>query len=102
MKKLVMIAVLILTVPSAAHADRQVYGRNPRGAIVDQQELLAARQAQLMQQQQIGTKRVYPGREAYGTNFGPMPRHPGDYRDAVDRGTWTGGGGGQRSFPTYN
>lgn len=35
--------------------------------------------------------RIYPGREMYGDEFGPIPHHPGDYRDAVDRGQWTGG-----------
>jgi hypothetical protein len=42
---------------------------------------------------------IYPGREQYGENYGSIPRHPGDYRDAVDRGSWSGGGdAGARSF----
>lgn len=40
------------------------------------------------------TYMTYPGREQYGQNYGPIPRHPGDYRDAVDRGAWSAGGGG--------
>lgn len=46
------------------------------------------------QQFQPNTYRVYPGREQYGQSFGSIPRHPGDYRDAVDRGSWSGGGVG--------
>lgn len=38
--------------------------------------------------------RVYPGREMYGDEFGNIPHHPGDYRDAVDRGQWSGGRSG--------
>jgi hypothetical protein len=49
--------------------------------------------------QQVGTRRIYPGREAYGRDFGPLTRHPGDYRDAVDRGQWPAGGNvGSRNF----
>ena len=48
---------------------------------------------------QMGTRRIYPGREAYGREFGPLTRHPGDYRDAVDRGQWPAGGSvGGRNF----
>lgn len=52
-----------------------------------------AQQYGTVQQQAPNTYRVYPGRENYGENFGYMTRHPGDYRDAVDRGQWEGGGG---------
>lgn len=47
--------------------------------------------------------RIYPGREYYGDNFGPIPRHPGDYRDALDRGSWSGRGGntGSSNFSPY-
>jgi hypothetical protein len=49
--------------------------------------------------QQVGSRRIYPGREAYGRDFGPLTRHPGDYRDAVDRGQWPAGGNvGSRNF----
>jgi hypothetical protein len=48
---------------------------------------------------QMGSRRIYPGREAYGREFGPLTRHPGDYRDAVDRGQWPAGGTvGGRNF----
>jgi len=47
----------------------------------------------------MGSRRIYPGREAYGRDFGPLTRHPGDYRDAVDRGQWPAGGSvGGRNF----
>lgn len=46
--------------------------------------------------------RTYPGRESYGENYGYIPRHPGDFKDAVDRGQWEGGGGYQMPKRSYS
>lgn len=46
--------------------------------------------------------RVYPGREYYGENFGPIPRHPGDYRDALDRGSFSGRRGGNTGSSNFS
>lgn len=100
--KFVLMTTAVLTVSTAAFAqsrEQQVY--NPYGA---PQPVFSEGTVQTMdgyqQSQQVGTRRIYPGREAYGRDFGPLTRHPGDYRDAVDRGQWPAGGGnvGARAF----
>lgn len=95
---LIVIAVLMgVSAPAFAQSrEQQIYSPyTPTNSTVRQYE-------QNVDAQQIGAQRVYPGREAYGRDFGPLTRHPGDYRDAVDRGQWSGGGGfsqpGSRSF----
>ncbi len=98
MKKLIAITVVLSGLSGAAMAqEQQVY--NPYTmppAMID--PAAGQIQEQVYEEQQVGTRRVYPGREIYGRDFGPMPRHPGDYRDAVDRGQWRGGDVGSRSF----
>jgi len=94
-----LIAVMALPLSAQAQQQReqQVYPAYPNVVFVEP----AAGQAmeEELQGQQMGTLRTYPGREVYGKRFGPIPRHPGDYKDAVDRGQWNGGGGyGQRAF----
>lgn len=98
MKRIIMIILGVAGFSGAAMAqERQVYSPYPAPVFTQQQAEQIEDQVDM---QRVGTRRVYPGRELYGTNFGPMPRHPGDYRDAVDRGAWTGGGSavGSRSF----
>ncbi len=101
MKKLMMITALAMAVSTGALAqsrEQQVY--NPYGSPqpVFSEQANQAVDAQ-QQVQQVGTRRIYPGREIYGRDFGPLTRHPGDYRDAVDRGQWPAGGDvGARSF----
>lgn len=100
MKKtvLMMTAILTLGVSGAAMAESQIY--NPHAAPNAEQynghattkRKLTKRQQRFVQEP--NTYMVYPGREYYGQNFGPMPRHPGDYRDAVERGAWSAGSGG--------
>lgn len=101
MKKLVLMTTAMMALSTAAFAqsrEQQIYSAYPQPTFSDN----AAQQTQAYSPQQMGTRRIYPGREAYGRDFGPLTRHPGDYRDAVDRGQWTGGGigssPGARSF----
>lgn len=97
MKKTALMIVLLTGFPGIASAqERQVYSPYPTPTFT--QEVVREVQQEQAQVQQVGTRRIYPGREAYGRNFGPIPRHPGDYRDAVDRGSWTGQTSGSRSF----
>lgn len=99
MKKILMMTVVLTGFSGAAMAqERQVYSAYPTPTFT--QEVVREVQQEQAQVQRVGTRRVYPGRELYGRDFGPIPRHPGDYRDAVDRGAWTGGGNGagSRSF----
>ncbi len=86
---LVFAAAFIAILPFSAQAqERQTYNpyAAPSGAYG------ASPNGYQTQSQGMGQYRVYPGRETYGDNFGYIPRHPGDYRDAVDRGQWEGGG----------
>lgn len=89
MKKLAVMTLALIAIAPAAQAEQQVYNPYRTPNLVDPAvEEVREEQANI---QQIGTRRVYPGREAYGRSFGPIPRHPGDYRDAVDRGAWASG-----------
>ena len=102
MKKFALISAALVALSTPAFAqgrEQQVY--NPYGTTtpVFAQEQTQAVMAERAEAQRMGTRRIYPGREAYGRAFGPLTRHPGDYRDAVDRGQWPAGGEvGQRSF----
>lgn len=99
MKKTVLTTAILMTLSTAAMAERQVYSPYPQPTFYDSENTQAAGQAMPEQRYyQPNQRMIYPGREQYGDNFGTIPRHPGDYRDAVDRGTWTGGGVGSRSF----
>lgn len=97
--KHLLTALVILTafsdIAAAQSREQQVY--YPYALAV--RTTAAEEQIQTNQQaQNMGTLRVYPGREAYVNHFGPLPRHPGDYRDAVDRGQWGTRSAGSRSF----
>jgi hypothetical protein len=95
--RIILLALIIFSSGAVQAREQQVY--NPYAPPVYQSAGQQQSQQYQYEAQQIGTRRVYPGREIYGDEFGPMPRHPGDYRDAVDRGSWTGGGqAGARSF----
>lgn len=102
MKKTVLMTMILMGVSGTAMADQQTY--SPYGvatnyAVQNQMDAQrAANQQAQLYNQQPGTYMIYPGREQYGEHFGPIPRHPGDYKDAVDRGTWSGGGDASRSF----
>ncbi|MFA5591795.1 MAG: hypothetical protein WC989_00580 [Micavibrio sp.] len=99
-----LILTLILTLAPgeamAQGAERQVYPATPSGTnSILREETMRDVREDILSGDIAGSGRIYPGREAYGRGFGPIPRHPGDYRDAVDRGQWTGGGSvGARSF----
>lgn len=97
MKNILMMMVLTLTLSTSAMAEeQQVY--SPYSQPTFQGDAQGATTAQNMntQSSQAGNQyMVYPGREQYGDRYGYIPRHPGDYRDAVDRGQWQGGGGAQ-------
>lgn len=99
MKKIILSVASLLALTGTAMAEDQIY--NPYGgtSLYPTYEA-ASQQARAVQHryEQPDQYMVYPGREQYGEHFGSIPRHPGDYRDAVDRGAWTAGGGGQRSF----
>lgn len=96
---LLTIAVLFTAVPAfAQEREQQVYYPYKQAAEIGVYEArIENQQAQMSFERSLqrqGTGRIYPGRERYGTQYGPIPRHPGDYKDAVDRGSWSGGGGG--------
>lgn len=98
MKKTVLMMTVILTVGAsgAARAESQIYNPYSNNPAEYGYNNAASRSmaGQGRFHQQPNGYMVYPGRESYGQNFGPIPRHPGDYRDAIDRGSWSGGGGG--------
>jgi hypothetical protein len=96
-----MMTAILICLSGIARAEQQTYSRFGDATNYMAQNQQVAQQN--VQQQRYGntpnTYMVYPGREQYGQNFGHIPRHPGDYRDAVDRGSWSGGGEvGSRSF----
>ncbi len=102
MKKIALIAAALVAVSTAEafaqSQEQQVYSIYSTSRPNFQQQ-----EVQQMQNYQetnrMGSRRIYPGREAYGRDFGPLTRHPGDYRDAVDRGQWPAGGSvGGRNF----
>lgn len=103
MKKiLIMTGVLLAVSLPAAAQEQQVYSPYPWANFSNDggYDSYGQQQAVQIPNQYM----VYPGREQYGERYGYMPRHPGDYRDAVDRGSWTGGGGARmprRSFNGY-
>lgn len=100
MKKLILTisAVLVAGTAHAQDREQQVYYPYKEAAqIAGQEAKLEIQREQMAFEQRLqrpGTGRIYPGREIFGTKYGPIPRHPGDYKDAVDRGSWAGGGGG--------
>jgi hypothetical protein len=99
MKKLILMTTAIMAVSTGSFAqsrEQQTYSQYPQPVFSD---MGAQQEVQQESGYEVGTRRVYPGREAYGRDFGPLTRHPGDYRDAVDRGQWPVGGMiGARSF----
>jgi len=100
MKKLIVMIVALIAVSGAARAEQQVYSPYPQPSFANDPDM---QQTYSNMQQQYArtpnTYMVYPGREQYGQHYGAIPRHPGDYRDAVDRGSWSGGGmPARRSF----
>ncbi len=104
MRFIVLVSALVVSALNAAQAqqsEQQVFYPYAQPAYLSEAPQTAA-------QQQAPTNpnryMVYPGREQYGQDYGYIPRHPGDYRDAVDRGQWEGGGGAsmpRRSFSGY-
>jgi hypothetical protein len=109
MKNIIRTIVVLVGLASPALAqqhEQQVFSPYPQPQISAQQMATVSPQAGSGYYQGYGDNRymVYPGRERYGDNYGYIPRHPGDYRDAVDRGQWEGGGGAsmpRRSFSGY-
>ena len=101
MKTIILTAaamVLSATAALAQNNEQQVYSiYSSARPNLQQQEVQQMRNYQ--ETNQMGARRIYPGRENYGRDFGPLTRHPGDYRDAVDRGQWPAGGPvGGRNF----
>jgi hypothetical protein len=100
MNKMILMMGLILAVSAPAMAqERQVYSPYPQPTFQNSTDGGAMA---YQYQQTPNHYMVYPGREQYGQRYGYMPRHPGDYRDAVDRGSWTGGGGARMPRRSYN
>ena len=97
---LLMTAILTTLSAGSAMAEQQVYSPYGQATNYAAQNAYQAQEAiQAQQPQPQNTYMIYPGREQYGQRYGSIPRHPGDYRDAVDRGSWSGGGNvGARSF----
>ena len=90
MKKAALITTALIALCFAQDAnarERQVYSQYPEPNFYDG-DTGQGYTAPQYHAPQAGDGRIYPGREVYGREFGPLPRHPGDYRDAVDRGTW--------------
>lgn len=87
---LLMAGFLCVTALPAGAQERQVYSMYPTPNFSNNSQGGSASDSQSQQPNRYMT---YPGREQYGDQYGYMPRHPGDYRDAVDRGQWEGGGG---------
>ena len=104
MTRILLFLTALTITAGTAHAqqrEQQVFSPYPQPSIVYSQEPVAAGRAPSPSQNRY---MVYPGRENYGDRYGYIPRHPGDYRDAVDRGQWEGGGGAsmpRRSFGGY-
>lgn len=99
----IILAVAALTLfatdASAQNDERQIYSIYTRQASPNLQQQEIQQMQDYQQEYRMGSRRVYPGRENYGRDFGPLTRHPGDYRDAVDRGQWPAGGpAGGRNF----
>ena len=101
MKMIALSAALLALFTADAFAqgqEQQVYSIYSSGRPNFQQQEVEQMQ-NYQDTAQMGSRRIYPGREAYGRDFGPLTRHPGDYRDAVDRGQWPAGGSvGGRNF----
>ncbi len=104
-KYLAAALAILIACPAAAQAQEYYYPQqnfSPDGNVAQ-----VAPQAGYVQPAETygapNNYRIYPGREYYGESFGPIPRHPGDYRDALDRGGWSGRGGntGSRNFSPY-
>lgn len=96
---LIMTGILMsVSLPSMAQ-EQQVYSPYPQPSFSNSSDGGAVAYGQAQNPNQY---MVYPGREQYGQRYGYMPRHPGDYRDAVDRGSWTGGGGAHMPRRSYN
>lgn len=104
MKKIALMTVILTGLTGPVLAETQTYSRigEPtnyvyHNAQIQQQAQAVQQQAQVHEVPNIYM--VYPGREEYGQHYGHIPRHPGDYKDAVDRGSWAGGGdAAPRSF----
>lgn len=101
-KSILIAAGILMAVSGAARAESQIY--SPYGVATN---YAAQTTPQIFNDPAAqpapaaNSYMVYPGREEYGDRFGRIPRHPGDYRDAVDRGSWPSGGGeaaGSRAF----
>jgi len=92
MRTTLFLIIAFVTVFTAAHdaeARRRLqYSNSPSANFYDPETGNAISAAPVYVPPQRGDGRLYPGREVYGRDFGPIPRHPGDYRDALDRGTW--------------
>ena len=88
MKKALLMTAALMVVSGAGEArERQVYSPYPQ-ANFNYDDSASSNVSPQAIAPQAGEGRLYPGREGYGREFGPIPRHPGDYRDAVDRGAW--------------
>lgn len=100
MKNTVLMTIALMTVSGVALAEQQTYSRYGQATnyAAQNSQMPQPVYGQQQQYQQPNQYMIYPGREEYGTSYGRIPRHPGDYRDAVDRGSWSGGGDASRSF----
>ena len=92
MKKAAIFTIAVLITfcfASQAEANRrQRYATSPQPSFYDSSTGEAYSAAPVYQPPREGDGRLYPGRESYGRDFGAIPRHPGDYKDALDRGAW--------------
>ena len=85
---LIIAFVTVFTANDAEARRRLQYSNSPQPSFYDPETGNGVSAAPVYVPPQQGDGRLYPGREVYGRDFGPIPRHPGDYRDALDRGAW--------------
>lgn len=87
MKKILALSLVLVAIAPAAKAQEQQVYYPPyitRNAIT--QEDLIARQNYILLQQQARMTGTYIPRDPNATYRDKIPYHPGDYRDAYDRG----------------
>jgi hypothetical protein len=100
MKKAVFAALAVMLSSPVLAQEQQVYSPYPQPNFM--QDVYGGQQ-QTQNTEPPPMYRIYPGREQYGERYGYIPHHPGDYRDAVDRGQWNAGEPyiSPRAYPYY-
>lgn len=99
MKRAALMAIcLFLSVPAAYAQEQQVYSYGSVTSVYNPQEEQAIREMYAAQAQQAYQRQYIQQDRPVMQRF---PAHPGDYRDAVDRGSWTVGNSRPSPYSTY-